>query len=212
AGAGQTITLPASANLSGTATDDGLPNGTLITTWSKFSGPATVTFANASALNTPVTFSTSGTYVLRLTASDTALSSTSDVMIVVNPAGNTAPVVSAGAGQTITLPASPNLSGTASDDGLPNGTLETTWSKFSGPGTVTFANASALTTTATFPTAGTYVLRLTATDTALSSTSDVTITVNAAVINTAPIVNAGTNQTITLPAGANLSGTASDDG
>src|SRR5207249_2522919 len=154
AGATQTIKLPASANLSGTASDDGLPNGTLQTTWSKVSGPGTLTFGNASALNTTATFSTSGTYVLRLTANDTALSSTSDVTIIVNPA-NTAPVVSAGTGQTITLPASANLSGTATDDGLPNGTLITTWSKFSGPGTVTFANANALNTSATFSTSGT---------------------------------------------------------
>src|SRR5207237_199557 len=82
---GQTIALPAGANLSGTATDDGLPSGTLQTTWSEFSGPGTVTFANGSALSTTATFSTDGTYILRLTASDRALSSTSDVTITVNP-------------------------------------------------------------------------------------------------------------------------------
>src|SRR5439155_1610634 len=144
----------------------------------------------------------------------------SSTIITKSPAGNDTMPWTAGAVQATEagvvypppLAGLANLSGTASDEGLPNGTLLTTWTQVSGPGTVTFANASALTTTATFPTAGTYVLRLTATDTALSSTSDVTITVNAAVINTAPIVNAGTNQTITLPAGANLSGTASDDG
>jgi PKD repeat protein len=180
------------ANLSGTATDDGLPSGTLLTTWSNVSGPAPVTFANANALTTTATFSTAGTYVLRLTASDTALSSTSDVTIVVNGgATNTAPVVNAGAGQTITLPAAANLSGTATDDGLPSGTLQTTWSKIGGPGTVAFANASALSTTATFSTAGNYTLRLTASDTALSSTSDVAIVVNPASTNTAPVVNAG---------------------
>src|SRR5439155_12560233 len=112
-----------------------------------------------------------------------ALSSRSDASIVVNPAArNTAPVVNAGPGQTITLPAAANLSRTATDDGLPSGTLQTTWSKFSGPGTVTFANANALSTLATFSTTGTYVLRLTATDTALSSSSDVTITVNPPVV------------------------------
>src|SRR5207237_1666673 len=34
------------ANLSGTATDDGLPSGILLTTWSELSGPDTVTFGN----------------------------------------------------------------------------------------------------------------------------------------------------------------------
>src|SRR5262249_45568804 len=94
---------------------------------------------------------------------------------------NQAPVVSAGSNQTITFPAAANLAGTASDDGLPNppGSLTTTWSKLSGPGTVNFANASALNTTATFSSTGTYVLQLSASDSALSSSGTVTITVQA---------------------------------
>src|SRR5439155_860928 len=159
-------------------------------------------------------FSVSGSYVLQLTASDSVLSSTSNVTITVNPAAtNTAPAVNAGSNQTITLPASANLSGTASDDGLPNGTLTTTWLQFSGPGTVIFGDIHALSTTAAFSTAGTYALQLMASDSVLSSFSFyVIITVNKSITNTAPFVSAGTNQTITLPGGANLSGTAIDDG
>src|SRR5262249_37145976 len=159
--ANQTITLPASAALSGTATDDGLPNGALLTIWSKVSGPGTVTFGNFGVLSTMATFSTSGTYVLRLTAFDSALFSTSDVTITVNLVTPTMPpAVNVGVGQTITLPAGANLSGMATDDGLPNGTLTTTWSQVNGPGTVTFTNASALSTVAVFSTSGTYLLRL----------------------------------------------------
>ena len=172
--------------MNGTATDDGLPNppGTLTTTWSKLSGPGTVTFGNPGAKSTTASFSAAGTYVLRLSATDSALSSTSDITITVNPVltlTNQPPVVSAGSNKTITLSSSVTLSGTATDDGLPNppGTLTTTWSKVSGPGTVTFGNASAKNTTASFSAAGTYVLRLTASDSALSSTSDVTSSVNA---------------------------------
>jgi hypothetical protein len=150
--------------------------------WSTVSGPGTVTFGDANALSTSASFSIDGTYVLRLTASDSVLSTTDDVTINVNPAGpvNQPPMVNAGTDQTITLPDSANLSGTATDDGLPNppGTLTTTWSKVSGPGTVTFGDANALNTTASFSAAGVYVLRLTASDTLLSSTDDVMITVN----------------------------------
>jgi hypothetical protein len=53
-----------------------------------------------------------------------------------------------------------------------------TWSKVSGPGNVSFANAHALSTTASFSAAGAYVLRLTATDGALSANDDLTIMVN----------------------------------
>src|SRR5207249_6557520 len=205
AGAAQTITLPSSATLNGTAADDGLPVGsTLTVTWSKVSGPGTVTFGNANALSTTASFSAAGIYSLRLTASDTALSSTSDVTITVNPtsAVNQPATVNAGPNQTITLPASASLNGTASDDDLPAGlTLTATWSKVSGPGTVTFGNVNALTTTASFSAAGTYVLRLTASDGALSSRDDVTITVNSAGGNAnPPVVDAGPAKVIAFPA------------
>ena len=182
AGVDQTIVLPASVTLAGTATDDGLPNppGTLTTTWTRFSGPGTVSFANASALNTSASFSVDGTYVLRLTVSDGQFSSTDDVAITVSPVPNAAPFANAGTDQSIELPSSASLQGSASDDGLPNppATLTTTWSQVSGPGTVSFANASALNTSASFSTDGTYVLRLTANDGQLSDTDDVSITVS----------------------------------
>ena len=211
AGNNQTISLPASASLAGSVSDDGLPTGAAVTsTWSKSSGPGTVTFGNAAAAQTTASFSVAGTYVLQLSASDTQLSSNSTVTITVNPA-NKAPVVNAGAAQGITLPASASLTGTVSDDGLPTGaTVTSAWSKVSGPGNVNFGNTAAPQTSASFSVAGTYVLQLSANDTQLSSSATVTITVNAA--NKAPVVNAGATQTITLPAAASLAGSVSDDG
>ena len=89
AGADQTITLPSTATLAGTATDDGLPSNRLTVAWTKVSGPGTVTFTNAATANTRASFSTNGVYVLRLTASDTALSRTDDVQVTVNAAVTT---------------------------------------------------------------------------------------------------------------------------
>jgi RHS repeat-associated protein len=86
AGPSQIITLPTnSAALNGSATDDGLPNGTLSITWTKVSGPGTVTFTNSNAENTQATFSTTGTYVLQLAASDSQLNGSSTVTVIVNP-------------------------------------------------------------------------------------------------------------------------------
>lgn len=379
AGSDQALTLPSSASLSGTATDDGLPAPpSLTTTWSKVSGPGSVAFGNAGALSTTASFTSWGVYVLRLTASDGALSSSDDVTVVVNSSGGTGslsvsnavtpasvdlsaegtadwahwglnsstsfnhkhgtspqvsnysalgngtiqqytnnpslyswtggtpttsaantatglyvtglgngfeitapadattrtlrlylglwtaggrleaslsdgsapiyvdtsllnststtnavytldyqaasngqtltvkwtvnsvfnqasnvtlqaatltggvvptptptpgnqpPVVNAGNGQTIVFPDAASLSGSVTDDGLPAPpSLTTTWSKLSGPGTVTFGNATALSTTANFSAPGIYVLRLTGSDGALSASDDFIITVNA---------------------------------
>ena len=205
--AGPDQTVPTrSATLSGSATDDGLPNppGALTYKWTKASGPGTVTFANATGASTTVTFSVGGVYTLKLTVSDSVLSGSDTIVITVNKA----PVVNAGPDQTVpTLSAI--LNGSATDDGLPNppGALTYTWTKVNGPGTVTFVNPTAASTAVTFSAGGVYTLKLTANDGALSGSDNVIITVNKA-----PVVNAGPDQTITLPADANLSGSATDDG
>ena len=182
AGVDQTITLPATANLAGTVTDDGLPNppATVTINWTKDSGPGTVTFGTPNAPTTTAMFSMEGTYVLRLTANDSLLIASATATITVNAADNQAPQVNAGPDQTITLPATANLAGTVTDDGLPNtpGVVTVAWSQVDGPGTVTFVSPTNATTTATFSSAGVYVLRLTASDGVLTGTSDVTITVN----------------------------------
>jgi hypothetical protein len=111
-----------------------------------------------------------------------------DSTLIINPeelarqAGgdNTAPVVNAGADQTITLPATATLNGTAVDDGLPTSSALTyAWTKQSGPGTATFGSASSASTTVAFSAVGTYILRLTVSDGALGRSDEVTVTVSA---------------------------------
>src|SRR5437773_821398 len=178
--ASQTVT--ASQTASFTAAASGSPTPTVQWQVSTNSG---ATFSNISgATSTTLSFTTalsqSGNQYHAVFTNSAGTAATTAATLTVN-AVNQPPTVNAGAAQTITLPSSATLNGTAADDGLPAGsTLTTTWSKVSGLGTVTFGNANALSTTASFSAAGTYSLRLTASDTALSSTSDVTITVNPA--------------------------------
>jgi hypothetical protein len=175
AGPDRTVSLLQAASLDGTVTDDGLPSGTLTTTWSKVSGPGTVSFANASAVDTTASFSASGSYVLRLSAFDGERTTQDEMAVTV--LGNVAPSVSAGPDRTVTFGQAASLDGTVTDDGLPSGTLTTTWSKVSGPGTVGFANASAVDTSATFSAFGSYVLRLTASDGQLSAQDEMAVSV-----------------------------------
>ncbi len=176
AGSDQSVLVTSVANLDGTVRDDGLP-GPLTTTWTKTSGPGTVQFANAAAVDTTASFSAAGTYVLRLAASDGNLSAWDELTVVVTTeVTNQPPSVNAGSDQSVLVTSVANLDGTVRDDGLP-GPLTTTWTKTSGPGTVQFANAAAVDTTASFSQAGSYVLRLTASDGALTRWDELVVEV-----------------------------------
>ena len=103
---------------------------------------------------------------------------------------NLPPTVSLGPDQTITLPASATLTANASDDGLPSNTLTYQWSVLSGSN-VTLSSTDTATTTASFVTAGTYTIRLTVSDGALSASADIKITVNDVSATNAPAPTTG---------------------
>jgi hypothetical protein len=52
--------------------------------WKSLSGPGAVTFSNAAAARTKVTFAAPGTYELELTADDSELSARTRVNVVVS--------------------------------------------------------------------------------------------------------------------------------
>src|SRR5579871_4359058 len=210
AGSNQTITLPLdSVSLSGSAST--VVNSTISSyTWSQTSGPSTATLTSSNTVSTKATGLIAGTYVFSLQVKDANNDvSTATVTITVNPA-NQPPVANAGSNQTITLPTSSvTLTGSATDA---TGTISSyAWTEVSGPNTVTIANATSTSTSVSGLIAGTYVFQLKATDNGgLSGTATVTVTVNAAV-NQPPVVNAGSNQTITLPTSSvTLTGSATD--
>ena len=89
------------------------------------------------------------------------------------------PDVAAGIDATVDIADGVSISGTSTDDGMPTlpGTLTTSWSKFSGPGVVTFGDGATVATTANFSALGEYVLRLSATDGETTTYDDVMVTV-----------------------------------
>ncbi|RYZ45594.1 MAG: PKD domain-containing protein, partial [Sphingobacteriales bacterium] len=212
AGADVSLTLPSNSTvLDGTTSTD--PDGTISAyNWSKISGPSEFTINSNTSSKPTISNLVAGSYVVRLTVTDSkGATATDDVGIIVN-AGNKPPVVSAGQDIQITLPSnSVSLSGTASD---PDGSIKSTaWTKISGPAQSTITNAASTSTTVTGLAAGTYVFRLTATDNSNAvATDDIQVIVNqASAANQAPIVTAGSNLTITLPTNnVTLQGTARD--
>ncbi|MCC6193284.1 MAG: PASTA domain-containing protein, partial [Burkholderiales bacterium] len=136
-----------------------------------------------------------GTYIATVTATDSQNSKGhKNVTIVaspVTPIGNEPPRITQAAA-TVTLPLTLDLAPTVTDDGLPSppAALTYAWAQVSGPAgqppaspssfaPVAFSSTSTRDTKVTFdPTGpGTYVLRLTVSDGALSTSLDITVTV-----------------------------------
>jgi hypothetical protein len=90
---------------------------------------------------------------------------------------NQPPVVDAGNDAVIEVDEQATLDATVTDDGQPFGTLTFQWTKLSGPGDVTFADANSEDTTASFSEVGDYVLQLLASDGALEATDTVSLQV-----------------------------------
>jgi PKD domain/Secretion system C-terminal sorting domain len=202
AGSNQSITLPTnSATLTGSGSET---NGTISSyAWTESSGPSTATIGSASSASTTVSNLVQGTYAFKLTVTDaTGATASATVTVTVNPAPVTpgAPVASAGSDQTITLPTNSSvLTGSGSET---NGTISSyAWTQVSGPNTAAFGSAGSATTTVSGLAQGSYTFKLTVTDaTGVTASATMTVTVNAAAVTPgAPVANAGSNQSITLP-------------
>ena len=210
AGIDQVLVFPGAASLTGVVTDDGLPNppGTLTTTWSKLSGPGNVTFGSAGALVTTASFSQAGVYVLRLTANDSFLSSNDDIQVTVNiaPPINRNPVAVNDSALTAVNTAA-QISALSNDSDPDGDKISISQVTNGANGSVTH-NGLTATYTPNNNFSGIDTFNYTISD-GRGGTASATVTVT---VDQAPQVNAGLDQTITLPAGASLAGIINDDG
>jgi PKD repeat protein len=158
AGPDQTITLPASASLTGTVKDDGLPSGQeLKIAWERRSGAGSVTFADPATPVTTATFSAAGQYILRLNADDSAYKRYDDVTIVVkDPPPNATPTADAGGPYSAIAAQDITFTGTGTDaDGDP---LAYAWDFGDG------SKGSGAQPSHAFASEGTFTITLTVTD------------------------------------------------
>lgn len=126
---------------------------------------------------------------------------------------NGQPMAAAGPDRVWPVASAFALDGRGMDDGLPAPPESLTyhWEGLNGPASVVFSDASDPESTATFPAAGDYLLRLTVQD-GDQSQSD-TISVRAfEVANAAPVVDAGPDRSISITDTLSLSPEISDDG
>ncbi|RAJ79935.1 REJ domain-containing protein [Chitinophaga dinghuensis] len=213
AGSNITITLPATAQLDGSASSD--PDGTITTyKWTQVSGPNTAGISSPGSAKTALTNLVKGVYTFQLTVTDNGgLTATANVQVTVQDAAvNKPPVANAGSNFTITLPATAQLDGSASSD--PDGTITTyKWTQVSGPNTAGISSPGSAKTALTNLVKGVYSFQLTVTDNGgLTATANVQVTVQDAPVNKPPVANVGADQIITLPVNAaTLDGSASSD-
>jgi hypothetical protein len=214
AGTNQTITLPTNTvSLSGSGTD---ADGTISSyNWTKSSGPSAGTITNSTSAATTVTGLVQGVYVFQLKVTDNnGATATSTMQVTVNAAAviNIAPVANAGSNKSITLPVNTaSLAGSGTDaDGTITNYL---WTKIAGPSTFNIVNAASPVTDVSGLVQGVYQFELKVTDNNGAIGRDtMQVTVNAAaVINIAPVANAGTDITVSSPVtSVNLNGSGTD--
>ncbi|MFN7013162.1 MAG: hypothetical protein ACK4ON_02715, partial [Bacteroidia bacterium] len=135
-------------------------------TWTQLSGPGTISFSNINSPTSSATASTFGTYVLQWTINNGTCSTSSTVSITFDEM----PIPAAAGNDAAICGLSINLSGNTPNIGSGS------WALLSGPGTITFSNASSPTSSATASVYGTYTLSWTFTNGACSNTDNVDIT------------------------------------
>lgn len=183
-----TVALDTTTSLSAEVQLDGMAIDTAQVNWEQVSGSGMAVFGSPDQLQTSVSFDLEGSYVLRMTAEYQTLKSSDTLMVSVTlPDINEAPQVNAGANLTIVLGAGHQLKGTASDDGLPNAILSTSWSQTGGNGVATFGEQTQLHTSVTFSESGTYLLQLEASDGELVSSDRIQIVVQPDTHETDPV-------------------------
>ncbi|WOO40240.1 tandem-95 repeat protein [Rubellicoccus peritrichatus] len=192
------ITLPANIlDYTVSAFDDGLPaDQNLSLQWRQISGPGVITFEPASiagdniynieSITTLTMPAIAGDYTIEVVVSDGMAETVKSQTVTVWPKPNEAPVVAIDnlSITEISVSETLDLTATASDDGFPLGNdLVATWSKFSGPGEVTFSPTVeinpgvAMGTSASFSETGDYRLRLQLSDGQFTTTDYVDISV-----------------------------------
>lgn len=210
----QEISLPNIAVLEAEVTDDDFPGNPIAISWTQIQGPpGGADLSSATVANPEVTFYQTGTYVFRINLDDGQYTTTETIQITVS--ANTSPTLEAGANQSINLPGAVAVLNATITDNAPD-SYTRSWTVESAPAGATYAFSSATAEDPVFSftnrTPGTYILRLTVDDGDFMVSDTLTLTL-VLPDNTAPLVNAGTDQIVTLPDTAtSVTASATDDG
>ena len=212
AGPDQTVQAGVIVTLNGSGSND-VDGNPLTYQWTLITMPPGSTAKLSSPTIVMPTFvaDRAGDYVVRLLVNDGKVNSTTDTVTITTTGGNTAPIANAGADQSVQAGAMVMLNGSGSTDADKNA-LTYDWSFVSIPSgsAAILSNPTAAAPSFMADKAGQYVVQLIVNDGTVNSTPD-TVPIAAAMGNTAPVANAGPDQTVAVGASVILNGNASHD-
>jgi len=199
AGVNQNVTVGVLATLDGTGSTDA-DRDLLTYSWTLISKPSgsSSSLSSASSPRPTITPDVVGTYVASLIVSDGKASSSPVVTTLTAAVANSAPVANAGVNQNVTTGSTVTLVGSGSTDA--NGdTLTYRWSMASKPSnsSATLSSSTSASPTFTADVSGTFVVNLIVNDGKVDSSNVGAVTITASAANSAPVANAGPNQTVT---------------
>ena len=208
AGPNQTVNVGALVQLTGAGSTD-IDGDPLTYRWSFVSLPSgsTATLSSTSAVSPTFTVDRAGTYVVQLIVNDGKIDS-APATVSISTNAIQAPSATCGPNQTVLHGTTVTLSATCSDpQNLP---LTYLWSLITRPAGSTAALSSPSATHPTFVAdkPGTFVAQLIVSNGTLSSTP---CTTTIATTNTAPVADAGQNQSVSTGATVQLDGSGSQD-
>ena len=208
AGADQVVFIGDIVQLNGAGSTD-VDGDLLGFAWSIVSKPqnSQATISNAFIVNPTFTVDEPGTYIAQLVVTDGTVNSKPGTVTISTQ--NRPPVANAGVAQTVAVQSTVQLDGTTSSD--PDGdTLTFTWSLLSKPteSAAVLSNSQIAKPTFVADMPGSYVAQLTVNDGKLNSAP---VTVAISTDDSAPIANAGPDQTVPTGSAVQLDGSGSND-
>ncbi len=212
AGPDQTVKSGTTVYLNGSGSKATAASATIDTwAWTKASGPANPTINNSTSQVASITPATDGTYIYKITVTDSNGKSASDTCVV-NVSANKPPIARASGYAAISgSSASVTLEGATSVARDGAGITAYAWTQLSGPASPSLSGANSSQASCSTSTEGAYVYKLTVTDSNGLQNTD-TVTVNVLFNNTAPTAQASASSKVDPgAAGVRLNGSGSTD-
>ena len=212
AGPDQNVALGTVVTLDGSGSSDA-DGDTLTYSWAFTSKPAgsSATLSDSTVVNPSFTADIAGASVVRLVVNDGTEYSDLDKVTITASKLNSAPVAEAGIDQSSSTGAVVTLDGSGSSD-ADGDTLTYSWAFTSKPAgsNATLSDSTVVNPSFTADVAGAYVVRLVVNDGTVDSDPD-TVTITASKLNSAPVAEAGIDQSSSAGAAVTLDGSGSSD-